>query len=147
MGNHHIDQEIMEKFLSGYATEEEKIEIFTHASSCEFCSERLMALSEREQPMAMTRNLKESILMGTERVILKSPRKQFWFYSMKVCAAMCAALIILFASSAGEMPLRESPRTNVNVQKEMPKPKKSLTEKLGGAVDGLTWKIYTEIYS
>ena len=79
MGNHHIDQEIMEKFLSGYATEEEKIEIFTHASSCEFCSERLMALSEREQPMAMPRNLKESILMGTERVILKSPRKQFWF--------------------------------------------------------------------
>ena len=34
MGNHHIDQEIMEKFLSGYATEEEKIEIFTHILSC-----------------------------------------------------------------------------------------------------------------
>ena len=144
MGNNHIDQEIMERFLNGHTTEEEKIEIFTHASSCEFCSERLMMLCEREQPMAMPRNLKESILMGTKRIIPRSPKKQFWFYSIKVCAAMCAALIILFTSSAGETSLRE-PR--MNVQREMSKPKESLTEKLGGAVDRLTWKIYTEIYS
>lgn len=143
MGNSHIDPEIMERFLNGHITEEEKIEIFTHASSCEFCSEHLMMLCEKEQPMVMPRNLKESILMGTNRIIPKSPKKQFWFYSMKVCAAMCAALIILFASNAGEISLRE-PR--INIQREMSKPKESLTEKLGGAVDRLTWKIYTEIY-
>lgn len=143
MGNHHIDQEIMGKFLNGQATREEKIEILTHASSCEFCSERLMLLSEKKEPIAMPRNLKESILTGTERVIPKSPKKQFWFYSMKVCAAMGAALIILFASSVGEHTVRESPRPNV--QTEMPKPKRSLTEKLGGAVDRLTWKIYTGV--
>lgn len=143
MGNSHIDPEIMERFLNGHITEEEKIEIFTHASSCEFCSERLMMFCEKEQPMVMPRNLKESILMGTNRIIPKSPKKQFWFYSMKVCAAMCAALIILFASNAGEISLRE-PR--INIQREMSKPKESLTEKLGGAVDRLTWKIYTEIY-
>ena len=34
----------------------------------------------------------------------------------------------------------------INIQREMSKPKESLTEKLGGAVDRLTWKIYTEIY-
>lgn len=144
MGDNHINEEMMAKFLSGQATQEEEIEILTHASSCEFCSERLALFTQERQPIAMPRNLKESILTGTERIILRSPRKQIWFYSVKVCAAMGAALVILFATSFGEPKGREVPRQNV--QTEMPRPKKSLTEKLGGAVDRLTWKIYTEVY-
>ncbi|MCI7814542.1 MAG: hypothetical protein SO016_07145 [Lachnospiraceae bacterium] len=144
MGDHHINEEMMGKFLSGQTTGEEEIEILTHASSCEFCSERLTLLTEKQQPMAMPRNLRESILRGTDRIVPRSPKKQIWFYSMKVCAAMAAAIVILFATSFREPEVTHLPRQNV--QTEMPKPGKSLTEKLGNAVDRLTWKIYTEMY-
>lgn len=143
MGESHINEEMMEKFLTGHATNEEKIRILTHASSCEFCSERLMLLNAKENPMAMPRNLKESILTGTERIIPKSPKKQFWFYSMKVCAAVCAAVILLFVMPFGGQTVREI--STQNVQTQTREPKESLTQKLGGAVDRLTWQFYTGV--
>ncbi len=142
MGESHINEEMIEKLLTGCATNEEKIRILTHASSCECCSERLLLLNEKENPMAMPQNLKESILTGTQRTIPKSPKKQFWFYSAKVCAAVCAALVVLFVVPLGGKTAREMAQQNVQTQM---KPRESLTQKLGGAVDRLTWQLYTGV--
>lgn len=98
MENKHITQEILYQYHHNQLSSTDTITFLDHVSQCTYCADKLAASFEQEMLIAAPRNLKERVLIEAERTKSAPAKKQFFFYSLRVCTAMCGALFLLFTS-------------------------------------------------
>ena len=124
----HITKEQLAAFHNNQLSQDETSKILEHIAHCTYCSD---LFAESFQPYAIIKappGLKESILTKTKRkhntISLihwkTSKNRQMFFYSLKVCAAMCGALLIMFTSMRVDMEknnyvTKERPTLNMGV--------------------------------
>ena len=99
MENKHINKEQLMKYHTNQLSVEETNTLLKHISECTYCAD-LFAESFLLHNMVIPapKNLKESILVEVKNSKVASSKRQFFFYSFRVCTAMCGALFLLFSS-------------------------------------------------
>ena len=93
-----LNQEQLNTLLCGAPPLEERIAMLEHVSACETCAEalanRTTALPRVEPPAGM-----RSQTLSKAQVKTKQERESLGRYSLRVLAAMAAALVLLFSGA------------------------------------------------
>ena len=112
MENKHINKELLRKYHTNQLSPTETNAILTHISECTYCAD-LFAESflEHDRIISAPKNLKESILVEVSKKKHDSTKRQLFFYSMRVCTAMCGALFLLFSSFWKDAMITSAPVT------------------------------------
>lgn len=99
----HISEEDLRLFHQNRLSDEEVDTLLAHTAHCTFCADRLAKSFEDAGLYRAPDNFKEAVLTKVEELPQTpalpslSRRKQWFFYSGKICAAMGLALLMLFA--------------------------------------------------
>lgn len=102
--NTHIRDEQWNAFYEDTLSMQERIELLSHTSRCDFCAMRMAAGLPGHKQITPPRDLKESILKAAERtpqyyLPRKQDKKKFLlFYSLRVGAATFGAVALLIVS-------------------------------------------------
>lgn len=99
MEKQHITWEQLSKYHANQLLPDEELALLSHISKCTYCAD-LYAESFQRSSMLLPapKNLKDSILVEVKHTKTVSSKKQFFFYSLRVCTAMCGALFLLFSA-------------------------------------------------
>lgn len=104
----HISEEEIKKFHTHELSLEEFRQVLEHTSDCTFCAKRLADSIEAARPYRAPANFKEAVLQRVNagskepQLSFAARKKQYLFYSTKVCAAAALALLFLFSLPAQE---------------------------------------------
>lgn len=133
----HISEEEIQKFHTGQLSSEELIQLLSHTSHCTWCADRLAAEMEETSLYRAPKNFKEAILQKTESFSMdstlsfKARKRQWIFYSTKICAAALIALLLLFSLPAQDFSA-EMPPIEINYQEALPL---NFTEKINNTLN------------
>ncbi len=102
----HITKEMLDAFHKNQLNQEDYMQVLEHTAKCTYCASLFAASFDQDKIMKAPPGLKESILTKANRRTIPSPslpwknnkRRQMILYSLKVCAAMCGALLIMVSS-------------------------------------------------
>lgn len=97
MNNPHMNKELLNRFHDNNLSDNEIISLLDHISKCTYCADAFAASFHDENLFKAPKNLKEQVLINAQSIRV-FPRRQLFFYSLRVCAAMCGALFILFST-------------------------------------------------
>lgn len=140
MNNPHINKELLDRFHDNMLTGNETISLLDHISKCTYCADVFASSFQNEKMLHAPSNLRESILLKTHDIRV-FPRRQLFFYSLRVCAAMCGALFILFSAANGGPNIKEQitipQKTAAQSQQDSP----SFIEELNNSLNRLTLRI------
>ncbi len=97
----HFDRQTAQKLLRSELSTEETTAVLQEASLCEECAALLAEVTERESLIPIPWGFAESTLLSIlpEPEPASEPRKSesLFLYAVKVVAAMCAALALIFS--------------------------------------------------
>ncbi len=112
MENKHINKELLNRYHNNQLSSEETASLLKHISECTYCAD-LFAESfiENDCIIPAPKTLKESILVHVAKKKSNASKRQLFFYSMRVCTAMCGALFLLFSTSWKDAMISNSPST------------------------------------
>ncbi len=100
MDNQHIKKDQLKMYHKNQLSLEETDSLLTHISECTYCADLFAAsFIENDCIIPAPKTLKESILLHVKKKKSNATKRQLFFYSMRVCTAMCGALFLLFSSS------------------------------------------------
>lgn len=93
----HLTDEALALLKDGHANDDELITITEHIGYCMACAQTLLSSYDESTLAAAPSGFSEQI--KSRLTIKKENTIQLWFYSLKVCAAVCAALLIVFSGT------------------------------------------------
>ena len=112
MDNQHINKEQLKMYHKNQLSLEETDSLLTHISECTYCADLFAAsFIENDCIVPAPKPLKESILFHIAKKKSNATKRQLFFYSMRVCTAMCGALFLLFSSSWKDAMMSNPPYT------------------------------------
>ncbi len=98
MVNEHITKEMLKAFHEKRLKSKEQQCLLEHISHCTYCASMFASSFTEETLLTAPRTIKEEVFAQVEK-LRPSPKRQLFFYSLRVSAAMCGALLILFATT------------------------------------------------
>ncbi|MFA9465197.1 MAG: hypothetical protein ACERKN_13015 [Velocimicrobium sp.] len=99
MNTIHINKKLLNQYHANELTTDETSQLLEHISHCTYCADLFAeSFSEYNRILPAPKNLKESILFQVSKNKEATTHRQFFFYSLRVCTAMCGALFLLFSS-------------------------------------------------
>lgn len=101
MKNRHVTEEGIRNMLYNRLSTEETEQMHNHLAQCTYCAEIFAKIMEQGYLMAPPPDMKEHILRKSKTIRQRreySKKMQLLFYSLRVGAAMCFSLLLLFAT-------------------------------------------------
>lgn len=99
MEHNHTNKEQLHNYHTNQLSVEETNALLEHISQCTYCADLFAAsFLEENRIISAPKNLKEGILVEVNNAKEHSSKRQLFFYSFRVCTAMCGALFLLFSS-------------------------------------------------
>jgi hypothetical protein len=87
------DQFKLQELKNGNLTPEQKLELLDHLQHCEACmSAFLNGINDLPQPPA-------GFAEQVSQTIRRDKKREFRFYCIRVCAAMCASVLLMFTGT------------------------------------------------
>lgn len=93
----HIHKKELEKFQEGAMTSEEMIAFLTQIDSDDLSLDKFLENEEASGSITAPSYLKEQILNENQKY--RTPKIQFWQYTLQTAAGVAAALLLLFSIS------------------------------------------------
>ncbi len=100
--NKHLTEEILNKFHTNSLNDNESVKLLEHISHCDFCAEKFSNSFNSINTLKMPPDFKQSIIKKSKfikRANASSPKLFLLKYSLRVCASMAGALIIIYSST------------------------------------------------
>jgi hypothetical protein len=102
----HVTKEMLDAFHKNQLSDDDYMQVLEHTAKCTYCASLFAASFDQDRIIKAPPGLKESILTKANKRTIPSPslpwknskRRQMFIYSLKVCAAMCGALLIMISS-------------------------------------------------
>lgn len=140
MNNPHINKELLDRFHDNKLTGNETISLLDHISKCTYCADVFASSFQNKRLLHTPANLRESILLKTQDMRV-FPRRQLFFYSLRVCAAMCGALFILFSAANGGPGIKEQITIPQKAVSQSQQQSPSFMEELNNSLNQLAVRI------
>lgn len=139
----HLTQEALEAFHNNQLDKDSYLQLLEHTSHCTYCADLFAASFHQARQLSAPPQLKENILLKASRTRILKPvlpwnvqkNRQLFFYSLKVCAAMCGALMIMVSSM------------NVSYDRQDSAPVHSILEDINSSMRGISDKMNQQMNS
>ncbi len=96
----HLPPDTIQQISGGYMPADQKLAALEHLAGCPCCSLALSQALESGQLLSPSPGFAESTLKKLQKQrpapSPRQSRRSFWAYTLRVTAAMCAALILTF---------------------------------------------------
>jgi len=123
----HLTESQLHSLLSGALPAQENQSLLEHALACDACAALLWQANEQLPAIAPPLGMEARILERAR----KAPRTEtLRSYTLRVCAAMAAALVLLFSGVFQKLAQLDLPQLNQNIQTQ-------ITELIDYAKEGL----------
>lgn len=140
METQHINRDLLKKYHANLLSTEENRRLLEHTGKCICCADLFAAsFTENNGLMPAPKNLKNGILLEASRKKELFARRQWFFYSMRVCTAMCGALFLLFSSTWKDAAI--SPADNISSSSQMD----SILNNVQESMDSFTIQLHEKI--
>lgn len=140
MKNKHVTEEGIRNMLHNQLSLEEIEQIQNHLTQCTYCAEIFAKIVEQGYLTVPPPDMKEHILRKSKTIRKRreySKKMQLLFYSLRVGAAMCFSLLLLFATDY------KPSKTNIKNSEEKAGFQLEILDNINRNINEVTTKIIT----